>query len=403
MMGVEQSTLLVVSSYWPTVENPISGIFVAQQIAALLDVSDLEIVVLVPRTAWDRKTLLEPRALGIDERRCKLACVLGLRLPEQLSSSSGALSLNGRLVGRSIAHYLAGTTTLKGTVGCIVHGLRYVGLGMPYFLPEGAQIPSALVLHGRDPRFSRDCLQDGDSRVLSAAFKRADSVVVVGRTLIEHAVSLGSPSEKTRVVPNGTVLPTHAFHQRPSPQGTSLVVLSVSNLTKIKGIDDNLRALAGIKVRRPDLRWQYRVVGDGPERSRLEALAADLNIMDAVVFLGRLPYEDTMQEMRQADVFSLPSWQEAFGIVYLEAMARALPVVGCLDNGPADFVVDGVNGFLVPPHSDESLSHVLESLLEDAGSRQTIGAKARLTAKQFTWHRNAYTMLQLLGLSDHVA
>lgn len=396
-------TLLVVSSYWPTVENSISGIFVTQQLAALLEVSDLKIVVLLPRTSWDRKIPLEPRVLGIDDCRCKLAGVSGLRLPERLSSSSAAMSLNARFVGRSIARHLAGATTLTSTVGCIVHGLRYAGLGLPHFLSDCAQVPTALVLHGRDPRLCGGRLRDGDLRVLSPAFRRADSVVVVGRTLVEHAESLGSPSQKIHVVPNGTVLPTHAYHERPIRQGASLVVLSVSNLTEIKGIDDNLRALAAIMARRPDLRWQYRVVGDGPERTRLEVLAADLGISNNVVFLGRLPYEATMHEMEKADVFSLPSWQEAFGVVYLEAMARRLPVVGCLGNGPADFVIDGVNGILVPPRSHESLSDALESLLRDAYLRHELGAEAQLTAEKFTWHRNAHTMLKLLELSNHVA
>ena len=97
-------------------------------------------------------------------------------------------------------------------------------------------------------------------------------------------------------------------------------ILSVSNLIRIKGVDDNLRALGSLYKRNPSIAWEYRIVGDGPCKQELEALSRSLGIAERVLFLGRIGYEETMAEIDACDIFSLPSWGEAFGIVYLEAM-----------------------------------------------------------------------------------
>jgi len=103
-----------------------------------------------------------------------------------------------------------------------------------------------------------------------------------------------------------------------------------------------------------------------------------------------------MQAIADADIFALPSWGEAFGIVYLEAMARMRPVIGCLDNGAADIISDGVDGLLIPPHDEVALAQALGCLLSDPEQCRTMGTAGRQTAEQFTWHVNAAKMLELL-------
>ena len=138
------------------------------------------------------------------------------------------------------------------------------------------------------------------------------------------------------------------------------------------------------------------IVGDGPFRPNLEALTERLGLQSQVRFLGRLPYQETQAEMAKADVFSLPSWNEAFGIVYLEAVAQGVPVVGCLENGAADIVTHERDGLLIRPKSVDDLKVALLSLLENTDLRSDMGGGARATAEQYSWGKNTNELLALI-------
>ena len=100
-------------------------------------------------------------------------------------------------------------------------------------------------------------------------------------------------------------------------------LISVGNLQAGKGIDLVLRALADLNAA-GHRDWTYRIIGDGPLRSELESLAASLGLTRQVVFSGSVQHQDVEAALREADIFVLPSWREAFGIAYLEAMACGL-------------------------------------------------------------------------------
>jgi glycosyltransferase involved in cell wall biosynthesis len=82
---------------------------------------------------------------------------------------------------------------------------------------------------------------------------------------------------------------------------------------------------------------------------RLRRLATELGIADRVRFTGAYPHGDLPALMRGSDLFVLPSWDEAFGIVYLEAMASGVPVIAASDGGATDIVTEGADGWLVVP------------------------------------------------------
>lgn len=279
----------------------------------------------------------------------------------------------------------------------VVHGLRYVGLSMP-MLKRHVRGRALTVLHGRDPRLQDPATRARFSSSIEAAERACDSTILVGTSLQEYALSLGILPERTIVLGNGTVLPCMenvSLRQRSTDERR--IVLSVSNLLPWKGIDLNLRALASVRAVSPTLDWEYRIVGDGPELNRLVSLTDMLGLTDRVRFLGRLSYEESMNEMAGCDVFSMPSWAEAFGIVYLEAMARGRPVIGCRDNGPADFITDGHDGFLVPPHDVNALADRLGLLLLDPAQATEMGKNALDTAQAHSWDANARRFLELLN------
>jgi glycosyltransferase involved in cell wall biosynthesis len=131
-----------------------------------------------------------------------------------------------------------------------------------------------------------------------------------------------------------------------------------------------------------------RILGDGPERSRLERLAGKLGIAHQVEFLGRVPSTDAPQYYRQLDIFVLPSlsrpnWVEQFGRVLVEAMACGVPVVGSA-SGEIPWVI-GDAGVLFPEGEVEALTQILQGLIDDEGRRGRLAAagRARVLA-QFT-------------------
>jgi glycosyltransferase involved in cell wall biosynthesis len=166
-----------------------------------------------------------------------------------------------------------------------------------------------------------------------------------------------------------------------------LHVLSVSNLVPGKGVDVSLRALA--LARKDGLDVDYTVVGDGRSRRELERLAREVGVADRVRFLGRLEPAQVHRELARCDLFNLPSSPEAFGIVYVEAMAHGKPIVGCIGEGPELFCRDGEDGFLVPPNDPAAVARAWRRA-RDPECRRTLGEAARVRAwAEFTWDASA--------------
>lgn len=386
--------LLVLSGFWPSTSNKITGIFVVQQVAAMVR-AGFAVTVVLPKAMgkWSPKPLM-PQELGLAGNAVELVEVPYLRLPEGLTSLPGALALNVWLAKRFIGHGVRRLLRSRSCHLAIVHGQRYCGFSLPGW---SKLVPVCItVMHGFDPFLVNHSDRREVHRATRDMSEASECVVLVGSSLRAHARAIGVPEERVRVVLNGAVLPdVSEVSSRQRPLTDRRRFLSVSNLVHWKGIDLNLRALAALKTRRPDLDWEYRVVGDGPMGPSLRELAESVGISDRVLFLGRLDYAATMDEMAACDVFSLPSWGEAFGIVYLEAMARMRPVVGCFRNGAEDIIDDGVDGCLVPPGDVEALSRTLERLLGSPELCIQIGVSARRKAEQFSWDANVRELLSL--------
>ena len=161
------------------------------------------------------------------------------------------------------------------------------------------------------------------------------------------------------------------------------VVLAVARLVARKGLDSLIRAVAGI----PD-GVRLEIVGDGPERAALEALAAEA-APGRVRFAGAVDAAGKALRLASADAFALPSLHEGFGLVYLEAMQAGLPVVAGDAGGQTDFLTDGRNALLVPPGDAGRLAQALTTLAGDAALREAIAAAGKKTAAAFTPGRMA--------------
>lgn len=184
--------------------------------------------------------------------------------------------------------------------------------------------------------------------------------------------------------------------ERPAEFAGRRVVLSVGTLSERKGHEYLVRAVAAIRPEMPDL--VCRIIGEGPERPKLEAIIAQLGLAGTVELCGKRPHAEVLGEMSWCDVFALASWGEADGTVYGEAAQFGTPVIACAEEGIAEVVVDGEHGRLVPARDAAALAGALRWLLADRARRDQIGAAARrLAEEKLSYPKLADGLIELYG------
>lgn len=266
-------------------------------------------------------------------------------------------------------------------------------------LPDGAVaarlardlgVPYLVTVHGAD--VNRGLEGEGPVARRTADVLRGAAAVVAVSGVLAERLAARVALDDVHVVQNGVPRDLHGVAPAEYLPGYR-VVLAAGRLVERKGFEHVLAALARLCESRDDLRGV--IAGEGALRRRLESLAADLGLCARVAFPGRLEHEDLLAMMARADVFALPSAPEGFGLVHLEAMTQGTPVVGCLDQGPADFIEDGVSGHLVPYGDVDALVRALADTLDDPQRARALGEAGRRVAAAFTWERNARRMLEL--------
>ena len=215
--------------------------------------------------------------------------------------------------------------------------------------------------------------------------ERADLVVVTSRYSADVAQrEYGVPLERLAVVAEPIDLEVwdDQFWRAPRRPRNAPVVLSVARMYPRKRLSDLLHAAAILRVRVPGI--QVRIVGRGPEWEAVARLHAVLGLGDSVVLLGDLTRERLAEEYVNASVFCLPSVQEGFGIVFLEAMAAELPVVACRIAAVPEVVLDATTGLLVGPRDPGALAEALERLILDPALARRLGQEGRRRALGFS-------------------
>jgi glycosyltransferase involved in cell wall biosynthesis len=207
----------------------------------------------------------------------------------------------------------------------------------------------------------------------------AHHIIAVSSALQQALITLGVDLEKITVISNGVNLDT--FHPSNDPPGDN--ILFVGNLAESKGIEYLIKAMPGILQRLPG--YRLTIIGDGPKRQDLEHLARSLEIQASIDFLGSLPQPVVGEWMRKSKIFVLPSLNEGFGIVLLEALASGLPVVGTEVGGIKDIILPEV-GALVPPANPERLASAILNILADEDRYKSIRSFAvQYVTARYTW------------------
>lgn len=169
-------------------------------------------------------------------------------------------------------------------------------------------------------------------------------------------------------------------------------ILSVGALIALKNLDKVLYALANLKQK---FNFRYTIVGSGPEKENLASLAASLNLLEQVDFLGKIPYQNIPAIMGKHDIFILPSYFESFGRVLFEAMAIGLPIICAKNTGVHGYFREGEAGFSVRHDDVADIQNKLSLLLNSAELRKEMGQKAKKLMYNYTWDKIADTFHDL--------
>ncbi len=224
---------------------------------------------------------------------------------------------------------------------------------------------------------------------LAWAARRSDRVVAISSYTADQLRELADvPIE---VIPYTTSLPPAPAPARAaSPPGAPWTALSVGRLVERKGVTHLVDAVRLLWARGRDIRLV--VVGDGPERSRLEQQIREHGLDHRVELRGQVSAEALQQAYAAADAFVLPAIvdrrgdTEGLGVVLLEAMNQRVPVVASRIGGIPDIVEDGVSGLLVPPGDAAALAAALERLAREPDLAARLGdAGYRRLRERFSW------------------
>ena len=235
-------------------------------------------------------------------------------------------------------------------------------------------------------------------RLARYAVRHSDRIVAISGYTRELALAAGADSDMIDLIPPGVDLgggaPARAAREYDG-NGRPRTVLTVGRLEdRYKGHDVLVRALPLIRAQYGDVRWV--VVGDGSLRPSLESLAEAAGVRDAVHFAGRVSDAERDSWLARADVFAMPSRLpadglagEGFGIVFLEAGARGVPVVAGAAGGALDAVVHGETGLLVDPDDHVAVADAIASLLADPERARRLGDAGIEHAERHSWTRAA--------------
>jgi phosphatidylinositol alpha-1,6-mannosyltransferase len=235
-------------------------------------------------------------------------------------------------------------------------------------------------------------------RLTALAVRRVDATVAVSQHAKRMAVAAGALPERVRVINPGVDVPGAVANERAQRP----TVVTVARLAQpYKGHDLMVEALPRVRDRVPDVEWV--VIGDGPLRPELERAVASQGLSEAVRFVGKLGDEERDRWLDRAHVFTMPSrlppggvGGEGFGIVYLEAGAHGLPVVGGAVGGALDAIVHEETGLLVDPTDPEAIADAIVTILLDPSLARRLGEAGRGRARRSSWERHVEAVEGLL-------
>ena len=225
----------------------------------------------------------------------------------------------------------------------------------------------------------------GKSALAQARYRAAARIVAISRWSAERVLRSGIPADKVTIVYEGVELPALLSAQRRAEARSRFGVAPhepllgcVGALSPDKGQEWLIRALAELRKKFPSAK--LLLAGTGPCRERLQTLAREAGVGDAVIFAGFI--SDVESVYAALDVFLLPSFFEALSNALMSAMAYAIPSIAFDVGGPAEIIEDGKSGLLVEPANTDALCAAIAKILGDTAFAKTIASNGRRRIEQ---------------------
>lgn len=236
-----------------------------------------------------------------------------------------------------------------------------------------------ITLIGQDPSYRS---------ITEFSIQRSDGLTAVSEYLRAETIEkFGVPEHRIRVIPNFVDLAvytrdTHPCHRSKFCEAGEKIVMHISNFRRVKRVEDVVRVFSRIQRR---IRSRLVLIGDGPDRGRVEEVAREEAVSDRIVFLGK--QESVAELLACADLFLLPSSHESFGLVALVAMACGVPVIATRVGGVPEVVPDGVAGYLFDVGDVDAMADAAVALLSDSTRWADASIEARRAAERYSVDR----------------
>ncbi|WP_170230278.1 glycosyltransferase [Aneurinibacillus danicus] len=212
-----------------------------------------------------------------------------------------------------------------------------------------------------------------------------DHYIAISNSIKQSLESDGVKSQDITLIHHG--IPIEEFKTEDAPEeirrslglpADAFVIGTVSRLVAVKGLTDLMQAFILLAEEHPRVHWL--VIGDGPEKGPLENMAKEAGISDRVHFAGFR--QDVPRCLHAMDLFISPSYSEGLGLSLLEAMAAKKPVISTMVGGIADFLVDYLNGLVIPTKNPEEIKQNIVILMEDEDLRMKLAEAGYRTVKE---------------------
>jgi len=242
---------------------------------------------------------------------------------------------------------------------------------------------SDINLHGKIPARAK--------QIVNAA-KHATGILSVSKALANEMIQMGIEQNKITVIYNG--VDHQQFFIAEGSSTNNDYILYVGNLKHDKGVIELLQGFSQIINEQPLLTLVFAGAGAGNEKSRLLALAKQLDMSEKVTFLGTVAHEKLPKLIANAKVLALPSYNEGVPNVVLEAMACGTPVLATKVGGIPEVINEEICGQLIQPRSDNEVAQGLRVVLAKKWNKKLI----RQHSEIFTWAKNKKQLVELLSL-----
>ncbi len=236
-----------------------------------------------------------------------------------------------------------------------------------------------ITLVGQDPSYQS---------ITQFSIQKSDGITAVSEYLRQETVEhFDVPASRIEVIPNFVDLnfykrDAHPCHRARLSQEGERIVMHISNFRPVKRVDDAVRVFARIARALPA---RLVLIGDGPERGRVQQTAEEEGVAERVTFLGK--QESVAEILSCADLFLLPSASESFGLVALEAMSCGVPVVATRVGGVPEVVPEGEAGYLADVGDVDLMAARGIEILSDRETWRAMSAAARASAERYSAER----------------